>query len=57
MGFGDASIGQHSWTIGEKQTRGDTETPLVRIYDLNGRTLAQGPSKGIYIKNGKKIVK
>ena len=49
MGFGDASIGQHSWTIGEKQTRGDTETPLVRIYDLNGRTLAQGPSKGIYI--------
>ena len=29
----------------------------ARIYDLNGRMLAQEPSKGVFIKNGKKIVR
>ena len=33
------------------------ETAPARIYDLNGRLLAQEPQKGIYIKNGKKIVR
>ena len=33
------------------------ETAPARIYDLNGRLLAKEPHKGIYIKNGKKIVR
>ena len=33
-----------------------TETVPARIYDLAGRLLVEEPSKGIYIKNGKKVV-
>lgn len=33
------------------------ETAPARIYDLNGRLLAQEPQHGIYIKNGKKVVR
>ena len=29
----------------------------ARIFDLNGRQLAQEPSKGVYIKNGQKVVR
>ena len=31
-------------------------TKSVSIYDLSGRRLEQKPQKGIYIKNGKKII-
>ena len=34
-----------------------TETVPARIYDLAGRLLVEEPSKGIYIKNGKKVVR
>ena len=34
----------------------DVNTP-ARNYDLGGRLLVEEPSKGIYIKNGKKIVR
>ena len=34
-----------------------TATAPVRIYDLSGRQLVTEPSKGIYIKNGKKVIK
>jgi hypothetical protein len=34
-----------------------TATAPTRIYDLAGRLLVEEPSKGIYIKNGKKIIK
>jgi hypothetical protein len=40
--------------ISEAQT---TTTAPARIYDLAGRLLVEEPSKGIYIKNGKKIIK
>ena len=33
------------------------ETAPARIYDLNGRLLAQEPQHGIYIKNSKKVVR
>ncbi len=33
-----------------------TATAPTRIYDLAGRLLVEEPSKGIYIKNGKKVV-
>jgi len=40
--------------IGEIQAAQNT---IARIYDLNSRQLAQEPQHGIYIKNGKKIVR
>ena len=40
--------------ISEAQT---TTTAPVRIYDLGGRLMVEEPSKGIYIKNGKKVIR
>ena len=34
-----------------------TATAPTRIYDLGGRLMAEEPSKGIYIKNGKKVIR
>ncbi len=34
-----------------------TKTATTRIYDLCGRLLIEEPSKGIYIKNGKKVIR
>ena len=34
-----------------------TETSPTRLYNLSGRLLEKEPSKGIYIKNGKKMIK
>ena len=34
-----------------------TTTATTRIYDLCGRLLIEEPSKGIYIKNGKKVLR
>ena len=41
---------------GIKQTLADQKTPGGK-YSLDGRKLKQTPSKGVYIENGKKIVK
>jgi hypothetical protein len=41
-------------TISEKKA---AESTPARIYDLNGRQLAQEPRKGVYVKNGKKIAR
>ena len=48
--------------INYQQTTGIREAQLVssapaHIYDLNGRQLAHEPSTGVFIKDGKKIVK
>lgn len=43
-------------TTGIKQTLVDQKAPSGK-YSLDGRKLNQAPSKGIYIENGKKIVK
>ena len=49
------AINYHAATgISEFKT---TATAPVRIYDLSGRQLVTEPSKGIYIKNGKKVIK
>ena len=40
--------------INEKKA---AESTPARIYDLNGRQLAQEPQKGVYVKNGKKIAR
>ena len=41
---------------GIKQTLADQKAPSGK-YSLDGRKLKQAPSKGVYIENGKKIVK
>ena len=46
----------YNTVTGISETRA-VETVPARIYDLSGRLLAQEPQKGIYIKNGKKIVR
>ena len=43
-------------TTGIKQTVADRKVPSGK-YSLDGRKLKQTPSKGVYIENGKKIVK
>ena len=43
-------------TTGIKQTLADRKAPSGK-YSLDGRKLKQTPSKGVYIENGKKIVK
>ena len=43
-------------TTGIKRTLADRKAPGEK-YSLDGRKLKQTPSKGIYIENGKKIVK
>ena len=43
-------------TTGIKQTVADRKIPSGK-YSLDGRKLKQTPSKGVYIENGKKIVK
>ena len=39
----------------EKMRNGENETMSNAVYDLSGRRVAK-PSRGIYVKNGKKIV-
>ena len=43
-------------TTGIKQTLADRKAS-TRKYSLDGRKLKQTPSKGVYIENGKKIIK
>ena len=43
-------------TTGIKQTLADRKAPSGK-YSLDGRKLKQIPNKGVYIENGKKIVK
>ena len=43
-------------TTGIKQTVADRKAPSGK-YSLDGRKLKQTPSKGVYIENGKKIIK
>lgn len=45
-----------SYTTGIKQTLADRKNPNGK-YSLDGGKLKQAHSKGIYIENGKKIVK
>lgn len=48
-------INYHTVT-GINETKATTTAPS-RIYDLGGRLLVEEPSKGLYIKNGKKFIR
>jgi len=49
------AINYHAVT-GISQTK-TTTTASTRIYDLNGRLMVDEPSKGLFIKNGKKVIR
>ena len=34
-----------------------TDNPPMQVYDLQGRRLANPPAKGVYIRDGKKVVR
>lgn len=60
-GWSDGMVGELILTANGYETTGvkptsRAETPTA-LYDLQGHRLAQAPRKGIYIQNGKKIVK
>ncbi|MCH5309639.1 MAG: hypothetical protein J1E58_07225 [Prevotella sp.] len=60
--FLKAGKGRISVTLSVKETTGIKPTTASarqtdKLYSLNGTELRQEPSKGIFIKNGKKIVK
>ena len=60
--FLKAGQGRISVTLSVKETAGIKQTTTSaqqteKVYALNGTELNQEPSKGIFIKNGKKIIK
>lgn len=55
-GGGSVKVTLSTAATGIKQTLADRKAPSGN-YSLDGRKLKQAPSKGIYIENGKKIVK
>ena len=57
VGSGDVSV---TFALKTATAIHEVVTPHVqdcRIYDLNGHLLSKEPEKGVFIKNGKKIVK
>lgn len=60
-GWSDGMVGEliltaNGYETTDVKTTSRAETPTA-LYDLQGHRLAQAPRKGIYIQNGKKIVK
>ena len=54
---GDATTGINELHVITEQTSGSKNGARPGIYDLQGRKLSQEPQNGIYIKDGKKVIK
>lgn len=54
---GDATTGIDELHVITEQTSGSKNGARLGIYDLQGRKLSQEPQNGVYIKDGKKVVK
>lgn len=54
---GDATTGIDELHVITEQASGSKNGARLGIYDLQGRKLSQEPQNGIYIKNGKKVIK
>ena len=54
---GDATTGIDELHVITEQTSGSKNGARLGIYDLQGRKLSQEPQNGIYIKDGKKVIK
>lgn len=54
---GDATTGIDELHVITEQTSGSKNGARPGIYDLQGRKLSQEPQNGVYIKDGKKVIK
>ena len=54
---GDATTGIDDLHVITEQVSGSKNGARLGIYDLQGRKLSQEPQNGVYIKDGKKVVK
>lgn len=54
---GDATTGIDELHVITEQTSGSKNGARLGIYDLQGRKLSQEPQNGVYIKDGKKVIK
>ena len=54
---GDATTGIDELHVITEQASGSKNGARLGIYDLQGRKLSQEPQNGVYIKDGKKVVK
>ena len=54
---GDATTGIDELHVITEQASGSKHGARLGIYDLQGRKLSQEPQNGVYIKDGKKVVK
>ena len=54
---GDATTGIDDLHVITEQVSGSKNSARLGIYDLQGRKLSQEPQNGVYIKDGKKVVK
>ena len=54
---GDATTGIDDLHVITEQTSGSKNGARLGIYDLQGRKLSQEPQNGVYIKDGKKVIK
>ena len=54
---GDATTGIDDLHVITEQASGSKNGARLGIYDLQGRKLSQEPQNGVYIKDGKKVIK
>ena len=54
---GDATTGIDELHVITEQASGSKNGARLGIYDLQGRKLSQEPQNGVYIKDGKKVIK
>ena len=54
---GDATTGIDDLHVITEQTSGSKNGARLGIYDLQGRKLSKEPQNGVYIKDGKKVIK
>ena len=54
---GDATTGIDDLHVITEQVSGSKNSARPGIYDLQGRKLSQEPQNGVYIKDGKKVIK
>lgn len=54
---GDATTGIDELHVITEQASGSKHGARLGIYDLQGRKLSQEPQNGVYIKDGKKVIK
>jgi hypothetical protein len=55
MTFDD--FGRNTYVVSIDKTLSQLDSPSNLLFDLQGRPLSTPPSRGMYIQNGKKVIK